>query len=51
MGTALAGLAGILLGLAEEVQFQMGQNILLLIFAAVTLGGLGTTWVRCWAVW
>jgi branched-chain amino acid transport system permease protein len=43
VGTALAGLAGILLGLAEEVQFQMGQNILLLIFAAVTLGGLGTT--------
>jgi branched-chain amino acid transport system permease protein len=43
VGTALAGLAGILLGIAQEVQFQMGQNILLLIFAAVTLGGLGTT--------
>jgi branched-chain amino acid transport system permease protein len=43
VGGALAGLAGILLGLAQEVQFQMGQNILLLIFAAVTLGGLGTT--------
>jgi branched-chain amino acid transport system permease protein len=43
VGTALAGLAGILLGLAQEVQFQMGQNILLLIFAAVTLGGLGTS--------
>jgi branched-chain amino acid transport system permease protein len=43
VGAALAGLAGILLGMAQEVQFQMGQNILLLIFAAVTLGGLGTT--------
>jgi branched-chain amino acid transport system permease protein len=43
VGGALAGLAGLLLGLAQEVQFQMGQNILLLIFAAVTLGGLGTT--------
>jgi branched-chain amino acid transport system permease protein len=43
VGAALAGLAGILLGLAQQVQFQMGQNILLLIFAAVTLGGLGTT--------
>jgi branched-chain amino acid transport system permease protein len=42
VGAALAGLAGILLGLAQQVQFQMGQNILLLIFAAVTLGGLGT---------
>jgi neutral amino acid transport system permease protein len=42
VGGALAGLAGILLGLAQQVQFQMGQNILLLIFAAVTLGGLGT---------
>jgi branched-chain amino acid transport system permease protein len=42
VGGALAGLSGILLGLAQQVQFQMGQNILLLIFAAVTLGGLGT---------
>jgi branched-chain amino acid transport system permease protein len=41
-GAALAGLAGILLGLAQGVNFQMGFQILLLIFAAVTLGGLGT---------
>ncbi len=41
-GTTLAGLAGILLGLAQGVNFQMGQQLLLLIFAAVTLGGLGT---------
>jgi branched-chain amino acid transport system permease protein len=42
VGAALAGLAGILLGIAQQVQFQMGQQILLLMFAAVTLGGLGT---------
>jgi branched-chain amino acid transport system permease protein len=42
VGAALAGLAGILLGLAQGVNFQMGFQILLLIFAAVTLGGLGT---------
>ncbi len=43
-GAALAGLAGILLGLAQGVNFQMGFQILLLIFAAVTLGGLGTAY-------
>jgi neutral amino acid transport system permease protein len=41
-GAALAGLAGVLLGIAQQVNFQMGFQILLLIFAAVTLGGLGT---------
>jgi neutral amino acid transport system permease protein len=41
-GAALAGLAGVLLGLAQAVNFQMGFQILLLVFAAVTLGGLGT---------
>ncbi len=41
-GAALAGLAGVLLGLAQGINFQMGFQILLLIFAAVTLGGLGT---------
>ena len=43
-GAVLAGLAGILLGLAQGVNFQMGFQILLLIFAAVTLGGLGTAY-------
>ena len=43
-GAMLAGLAGILLGLAQGVNFQMGFQILLLIFAAVTLGGLGTAY-------
>jgi branched-chain amino acid transport system permease protein len=41
-GAALAGLAGVLLGIAQQVNWQMGFQILLLIFAAVTLGGLGT---------
>ena len=41
-GAGLAGLAGVLLGIAQQVNFQMGFQILLLIFAAVTLGGLGT---------
>ena len=41
-GGALAGLAGVLLGIAQQVNYQMGFQILLLIFASVTLGGLGT---------
>jgi len=41
-GSMLAGLAGIMLGIAQGVNFQTGFQILLLIFAAVTLGGLGT---------
>ncbi len=43
-GTALAGLSGALLGVRQQVDFQMGFLVLLLVFAAVTLGGLGTTW-------
>ena len=42
IGAALAGLGGILLGFTQQVSFQMGFQILLLVFAAVTLGGLGT---------
>ena len=41
-GSALAALSGVLLGIAQQVSFQMGFQILLLVFAAVTLGGLGT---------
>ena len=41
-GAALAGLAGILLGTSSGINYQMGFQILLLAFAAVTLGGLGT---------
>ncbi len=41
-GSALAALAGLLLGLVQGVNFQLGFQVLLLVFAAVTLGGLGT---------
>ncbi|WP_181608974.1 branched-chain amino acid ABC transporter permease [Nonomuraea soli] len=42
LGAAIAALAGIMLGLSQSLKFTMGQDILLLIFAGVTLGGLGT---------
>jgi branched-chain amino acid transport system permease protein len=42
-GAALAGLGGIMLGLGSEgVQWNMGFRILLTVFAAVILGGLGS---------
>ena len=41
-GAALAGLAGILFGLIQSVDYLMGLRVLLLVFAAVVLGGLGT---------
>jgi neutral amino acid transport system permease protein len=41
-GAALAGLGGVMLGMTQQVSFSMGTQTLLLIFAAVTLGGLGT---------
>jgi branched-chain amino acid transport system permease protein len=44
VGAALAGLAGVLFGLIQSVDYLMGLRILLLIFAAVVLGGLGTAW-------
>lgn len=42
LGTALTGLSGVLLAIDRQVNFQMGFKLLLLVFAAVTLGGLGT---------
>ncbi|MFI5838346.1 branched-chain amino acid ABC transporter permease [Catenuloplanes sp. NPDC051500] len=42
IGGALAALSGVMLGMFQGVNFQMGFQILLLVFAAVTLGGLGT---------
>jgi branched-chain amino acid transport system permease protein len=41
MGGALAGLGGVLYGLEYGVQWDMGFTLLLLMFAAITLGGLG----------
>ena len=43
-GTALAGLGGVLFGLTEAIGWEMGFRILLLMFAGVTLGGLGTAY-------
>jgi neutral amino acid transport system permease protein len=42
LGGALATLGGVLFGLAEQVSWQMGFQLLLLMFAGVILGGLGT---------
>lgn len=42
LGGGLAALSGVILGLTQQVSFQMGFQILLLVFAGVTLGGLGT---------
>ena len=42
LGGALAGLGGVFIGLSEQVSWNIGFRILLLIFAAVILGGLGT---------
>jgi neutral amino acid transport system permease protein len=42
LGGGLATLGGVLFGLAEQVSWQMGFQLLLLMFAGVILGGLGT---------
>ena len=42
LGAGLAAFAGIYLGLTQDVSWNMGQRLLLVMFAAVTLGGLGT---------
>lgn len=42
LGGALAGLGGVFIGLSEQVSWNIGFRMLLLIFAAVILGGLGT---------
>jgi len=63
LGGALAGLGGVLYGLDEQVRWNMGSNLLLLMFAAITLGGLGRPFgalvgslaiglfVQLWAWW
>jgi branched-chain amino acid transport system permease protein len=42
MGAGLAALGGVMFGVSEGVQWDMGFKLLLLIFSAVILGGLGT---------
>jgi neutral amino acid transport system permease protein len=44
MGGALAALGGVLLGVSDQVRWDMGFQLLLLMFAGVTLGGLGTAY-------
>jgi len=43
-GSMLAALGGILLGLTESIGWDVGFRILLLMFAGVTLGGLGSAY-------
>ncbi|MEL7208811.1 MAG: branched-chain amino acid ABC transporter permease, partial [Actinomycetota bacterium] len=43
-GAALACLGGVLFSIGEFVDWQAGFRLLLLIFAGVTLGGLGTAY-------
>ncbi len=41
-GGALAATGGIFRGLDEQVSFSMGSDLIFLMFAAITLGGLGS---------
>ena len=43
-GTLLAGTCGVLLGFSQSVKFDLGAQILLVMFAAITVGGLGSIW-------
>jgi neutral amino acid transport system permease protein len=44
LGGGLAGFGGVLYGLSENVSYLMGFRLLLLMFAGVILGGLGTAY-------
>ncbi|WP_017597189.1 branched-chain amino acid ABC transporter permease [Nocardiopsis lucentensis] len=44
LGGGLAALGGVLYGLNQIVEYEMGFRLLLLMFAAVILGGLGTAY-------
>lgn len=43
-GSALAGFGGVLYSVTQQASFQQGQTLLLLMFAGITLGGLGTAY-------
>ncbi|HEX6237074.1 MAG TPA: branched-chain amino acid ABC transporter permease [Acidimicrobiales bacterium] len=43
-GAGLAALGGVFLGLSEQVDWLMGFRLLLLMFAGVILGGIGTAY-------
>jgi neutral amino acid transport system permease protein len=42
LGGGLAALGGVFRGMTEQVGFEMGSNLLFLMFAGITLGGLGS---------
>lgn len=44
LGGGLAAMGGVFFGLQQQVQFEMGFKLLLLMFAGITLGGLGTAY-------
>lgn len=44
MAGVLVTLGAVFQGLSEQTQWEMGNQLLLLVFAGVTLGGLGTTY-------
>lgn len=44
VGGGLATLGGVLFGLSDEVSWDMGFRLLLLMFAGIVLGGLGTAY-------
>jgi branched-chain amino acid transport system permease protein len=44
LSAALAGVGGILIGIARDVRPTMGFDLLLLIFASVILGGIGSAY-------
>lgn len=43
-GAGLAALGGVLLSINQDVSFEQGSSLLLLLFAAITLGGLGAAY-------
>ena len=44
LGAGLAALGGVLFAIQQQVHFEMGFKLLLLMFAGITLGGLGTAY-------
>ncbi len=44
VGSALTALGGVFFGISETVEWDMGFRLLLLIFAGVILGGIGTAY-------
>jgi branched-chain amino acid transport system permease protein len=44
LGAVLAAVAGVMAGLTVQLRHTMGQEMLLPMFAAVILGGLGSVW-------